>query len=159
MKINKAFGLAYDQDEGEEGREGTDKEVLLNPGGRILLLSSINGIAGAFGQTNYSFTKAVLSFCAQNLAPLLTSRGPPGSTINAIAPGFVETEMTQSIPALGKFLGRRANAFSQGGLPEDVTAAVAFLCCEGSAGVTGQTLRVCGLNAVGKQENNNCCEC
>jgi 3-oxoacyl-[acyl-carrier protein] reductase len=148
VKINKAFGLGFD-DEGEEGREDK-QDVLLKPGGRILLLSSINGIAGAFGQTNYSFTKAALSSYAQTFAPILASRGPPGATINAIAPGFIETEMTQSIPALGKFLGRRANAFSQGGLPDDIAAAVAFLCCEGSGGVTGQTLRMCGLNAVGK---------
>ncbi|GAB5032993.1 3-ketoacyl-acp reductase [Nannochloropsis oceanica] len=148
LNINKAFGLAY-QDEQEGGANGQDEEFL-NPGGRIVLLSSINGIAGAFGQTNYSFTKAALSSYAQSLAPILASRGPSGSTINAIAPGFIETDMTQSIPALGKFLGRRANAFSQGGLADDVAAVVAFLCCDGSGGMSGQTLRVCGLNAVGK---------
>lgn len=146
LRINRAFGLGY----GSDGSEENQPVALLNPNGRILLLASINGIAGAFGQTNYSFTKAALMGYAQSFAPLLAAQGPPGATINAIAPGFIETDMTKAIPAMGKFMGRRANAFSQGGLPEDIAAAAAFLCCDGAAGVTGQTLRVCGLNAVGK---------
>lgn len=147
LRINEAFGLPSHTEGGTKSQLGP---VLLNPLGRIVLLSSINGIAGAFGQTNYSFTKAALSGYAHALATVLSTRGPPGITINAIAPGFIETDMTRRMPTLGKFLGRRANALSQGGYPEDIAAATAFLCCEGSGGVSGQTLRVCGLNAVGK---------
>lgn len=132
LRINEAF---------------LDSEAKIKKGGRIVLLASINGIAGAFGQTNYAFTKAGLIGYAHALAPRLAHRQ---MTVNCLAPGFIETKMTEAMPPFLRFTGRRANAMSQSGIPEDIAAAAAFLCADGAAGVNGQTLRVCGLNAVGK---------
>jgi 3-oxoacyl-[acyl-carrier protein] reductase len=116
-------------------------------GGKVVLLSSINGIAGAAGQTNYSLSKGALLGYARALAAPLSRRGV---SINCVAPGFIETDMVRLMPPMLQFLGRRANALSQGGLPQDVAAAVAFLAAPYSDGITGQCLRVCGLNAVGR---------
>lgn len=69
--------------------------------------------------------------------------------MNAIAPGFIETAMTNKIPWLGREFARRSNAFQQGGLPWDVAAAVAFLAAPGARGISGQTLRVCGGHILG----------
>lgn len=134
LSINEAAGLH-------------GAEPLLRPGGSVVLMSSINGIAGAMGQTNYSLTKGALLGYARALAPPLRNHG---LTINCIAPGFIETDMVRQMPPLLQLLGRRANALSQGGLPEDVAAAAAFFASHHSRGVTGQVLRVCGLNAVGR---------
>jgi 3-oxoacyl-[acyl-carrier protein] reductase len=135
LRINRAFGL---EDEGVPA---------LRPGGRVVLLSSINGIGGAYGQTNYALSKSGLIGYAHALAPRLFARG---ITVNCVAPGFIETEMTAAIPWLMREVGRRANALKQGGLPEDVAAAVAFFACQQAFAVTGQTLRVCGGNLVGR---------
>ena len=70
-------------------------------------------------------------------------------TINAIAPGFIETQMTQAIPFLSREIGRRINSLSQGGQPEDVAEAVAMFANPASAGLRANTLRVCGQNLVG----------
>jgi 3-oxoacyl-[acyl-carrier protein] reductase len=67
-----------------------------------------------------------------------------------VAPGFIETDMVGGIPFALRQLGRRSNALLQGGLPEDVAAAIAFLCLPGAAAASGQTLRVCGMNMVGR---------
>jgi 3-oxoacyl-[acyl-carrier protein] reductase len=154
LRINAAFGLhgtASSSGSGSGGSSGIGdgNGLLLNPGGRVLLLASINGIAGAFGQTNYAFTKsALIGYAhAQAASPSLAERN---ITVNAIAPGFIETAMTAAMPTALRFMGRRANALNQSGWPEDIAAAAAFLCAEGSRGVNGQTLRVCGLNAVGR---------
>lgn len=114
---------------------------------RIVCLSSIAGIAGNFGQTNYAATKAGVIGYVEAMAPALGKRG---ITINAVAPGFIETRLTQAIPVMVREIGRRMNAFSQGGLPRDIAEAVAFLSSPGSVGVTGATLRVCGLSIAGR---------
>ncbi len=119
---------------------------LLNAGGRIICLSSISGIAGNFGQSNYAATKAALIGYVKTQASVQASRGV---TINAIAPGFIETNMTAAMPVFTREAGRRLNALSQGGLPHDVAEAIAFLACPGTYGITGQTLRVCGLGIMG----------
>lgn len=140
LRINEAFGLHGQQ----------EQPLLLNPGGRVLLLASINGVAGAFGQTNYAFTKSALIGYAHAQARTSATRQRDGVTFNCIAPGFIETAMTAGMPPLLRFMGRRANALNQSGWPGDIAAAAAFLCAEGSRGVNGQTIRVCGLNAVGR---------
>ena len=113
----------------------------LRDGGRIVSLSSIAGIAGNTGQTNYSTSKAGLIGMTRKLAEDLASRG---ITVNAVAPGFIETRMTAAVPTMIREVGRRLSALAQGGQPEDVARAIAFLSLPGTAGVTGQVLRVCG---------------
>jgi 3-oxoacyl-[acyl-carrier protein] reductase len=113
----------------------------LRDSGRIVSLSSIAGIAGNNGQTNYAASKAGVIGMTRKLAPELASRG---ITVNAVAPGFIETRMTAAVPAVVREVGRRLSALGQGGLPEDVARTIAFLSQPGSAGVTGQVLRVCG---------------
>jgi 3-oxoacyl-[acyl-carrier protein] reductase len=119
---------------------------LISPSGRIILMSSISGISGNAGQTNYATAKAGLIGFIEQIAPQLS---PYSITINAIAPGFIETRMTASMPFAIREFARRFNALNQGGLTTDVAQAVTFLASPGTFGITGQTLRVCGLNFIG----------
>ena len=73
-----------------------------------------------------------------------------GGTANAVAPGFIETEMTARMPALTREIVRRLNSLQQGGLPVDVAEAISFLSSAEAGGIRGETLRVCGQNMVGK---------
>ena len=118
----------------------------LHADGRVVLLASISGIAGNRGQTNYAASKAGLIGLAQAWAPLLQQRG---ISINAVAPGFIETQMTAHIPFALREAGRRMSSLGQGGLPQDVAEAVAWLAQPGSGAVTGQALRVCGQSVLG----------
>jgi 3-oxoacyl-[acyl-carrier protein] reductase len=118
----------------------------LRDGGRIVSLASIAGIAGNNGQTNYAASKAGVIGMTRKLAPELASRG---ITVNAVAPGFIETRMTAAVPAMVREVGRRLSALAQGGLPEDVARSIAFLASPGAAGVTGNVLRVCGGSFLG----------
>jgi 3-oxoacyl-[acyl-carrier protein] reductase len=119
---------------------------VLRDGGRIICLASTSGIAGNAGQTNYSTSKGGLIGYVKALAPVLASRG---ITVNAIAPGFIETRMTAAIPVAIREVARRLSALSQGGQPSDVGQALTFLSTPGAQGVTGQVLRVCGGHFVG----------
>lgn len=128
-------------------------EVLLAPdgsglaeGGRIVCLSSQNGIAGARGQTNYAASKAGVIGMVHATAPLVADRG---ITINAVAPGFIETEMTARMPLGPREIGRRINSLQQGGLPVDVAETIAFLAQPGSQAISGQVLRICGQSLIG----------
>lgn len=123
-----------------------DAAGLMRDGAREICLSSISGIAGNAGQTNYSASKAALIGYVEARAEQLRARG---ITVNAIAPGFIETRMTDRIPFMVREAGRRMNALAQGGRPEDVAEAIAFLARPQSHGVTGQTLRVCGQSLLG----------
>jgi 3-oxoacyl-[acyl-carrier protein] reductase len=114
---------------------------------RIVSLASTSGIAGNKGQTNYAFSKAGVMGHTRATAPVVARLG---GTANAVAPGFIETDMTASIPALTRELGRRASSLQQGGQPVDVAEAIAFLASPAAAGVNGQVLRVCGQNWVGR---------
>ena len=118
----------------------------LNDGARIVCISSIGGIAGNPGQTNYASTKAGVIGYVDALAPTLAGRG---GAINAVAPGFIETQMTAAMPMIPREVGRRLNSLAQGGLPQDIAEAVAFLASPATGGVNGRTLRVCGQNFVG----------
>lgn len=118
----------------------------LHDNARVVLLASISGIAGNRGQTNYAASKAGLIGLAQAWAPLLKERG---ITINAVAPGFIETQMTAHIPFALREAGRRMSSLGQGGLPQDVAEAVAWLGQPGSGAVSGQALRVCGQSLLG----------
>jgi 3-oxoacyl-[acyl-carrier protein] reductase len=118
----------------------------LRDGGRIIGVSSISGIAGNLGQSNYATSKAGVIGRVQSMAPQLRARR---ITINAVAPGFIETQMTAKIPLAIREAGRRMNSMSQGGQPVDVAQTIAWLAHPGSAGVTGQVVRVCGQSLIG----------
>ncbi|CAB3698415.1 3-oxoacyl-ACP reductase [Paraburkholderia rhynchosiae] len=119
---------------------------ILRDGGRIIGVSSISGIAGNLGQTNYATSKAGVIGRVQSMAPLLRARG---ITINAVAPGFIETQMTARMPLTIREAGRRMNSLAQGGLPVDVAQTIAWLAHPGSAGISGQVVRVCGQSLIG----------
>lgn len=115
-------------------------------GGRVIGLSSMAGIAGNRGQTNYAATKAGMIGLTEALAPALAERGV---TINAVAPGFIETAMTAAIPLATREVGRRLNSLYQAGLPVDVAEAVAYFASPASNAVTGNVIRVCGQAMLG----------
>lgn len=123
-----------------------DAASALRPGAREVCLASISGIAGNAGQTNYAASKAGLIGYARARARELQASG---GTINAVAPGFIETAMTQKMPLMVREAGRRLNALQQGGLPEDVAEAIAFLARPDAGAVNGQVLRVCGQSLLG----------
>lgn len=122
------------------------KKKSINNGGRIVCLSSINGIAGQGGQTNYAYSKAGIIGYVKSISDKLMVNQ---ITINVVAPGFIETQMTAQIPFFTREMGRRMSALGQGGLPIDVAETVAFLGKQLSGAISGQTLRVCGLNIIG----------
>lgn len=119
---------------------------LLREGGRVICLSSVAGIAGNVGQTAYAASKSGIIGWVRANSQKLADRGV---TVNAIAPGFIETRLTAAIPLAIREAGRRLSALSQGGQPEDVAQAIVFLASPGAQGVTGQTIRVCGGALIG----------
>jgi 3-oxoacyl-[acyl-carrier protein] reductase len=127
-----------------------DKELfarkVVRANGRIVCVSSISGIAGNAGQTNYSTSKAGVIGLVEAWAPALAKRGV---TINAVAPGFIETKMTAAMPIAIREAGRRMNSLSQGGLPVDVAETIAWYASPASGGVTGNIVRVCGQSLIG----------
>ncbi|WP_190819943.1 3-oxoacyl-ACP reductase [Saccharopolyspora pogona] len=118
----------------------------LRPGGRIIGVASISGIAGNVGQANYAASKAGVIGHVQSTAGAAAGRG---ATINAVAPGFIETKMTAAIPLFVREAGRRMNSMSQGGLPVDVAETIAWFANPASAGVNGNVVRVCGQSLLG----------
>ncbi|MFF4910834.1 3-oxoacyl-ACP reductase [Streptomyces sp. NPDC001260] len=123
------------------------KEGTLRPGGRLVATASIAGLAGNAGQTNYGASKAGIVGLVRSLAPrALTEHGV---TVNAVAPGFIETKMTAAVPLFIREAGRRMNSLAQGGLPADVAETTAWLAHPGSGAVNGQVVRVCGQSLLG----------
>lgn len=116
-----------------------------NKNGRIVCVSSISGIAGNLGQTNYAASKAGVIGLVKFTAPILKN----GVTINAVAPGFIETQMTAAIPFAIREAGRRMNSMSQGGLPVDVAETIALFASSASTGLNGNVVRVCGQSLLG----------
>jgi 3-oxoacyl-[acyl-carrier protein] reductase len=119
---------------------------LLRENGRIVCVSSMSGVAGNSGQTNYATSKAGVIGMVEALAPELAERG---ATINAVAPGFIETQMTAAMPVTIREAGRRMNSMSQGGLPVDVAETIAWFASPASTGVSGNVVRVCGQSLLG----------
>jgi 3-oxoacyl-[acyl-carrier protein] reductase len=126
--------------------EGLADNGVLAENGRVIGLSSMAGIAGNRGQTNYATTKAGMIGLTDALAPKL---GEKNITINAVAPGFIETKMTEAIPLATREVGRRLNSLYQGGQPVDVAETIAYFASPASAAVTGNTIRVCGQAWLG----------
>lgn len=119
---------------------------LVPDGGRLIGVSSVAGIAGNRGQTNYTTSKAGVIGLVQSMAPALAARG---IALNAVAPGFIETRLTAQIPVVLREVGRRMNSMAQGGLPIDVAETVAWLASPASGGITGNVVRVCGQSLLG----------
>ncbi|MET7640196.1 3-oxoacyl-ACP reductase [Streptomyces sp. NPDC005438] len=115
--------------------------------GRIVGTASIAGIAGNVGQTNYAASKAGVIGLVRSLAPRAAAEHRV--TVNAVAPGFIETRMTAAVPLLIRQAGRRMTSLAQGGLPVDVAETVTWLAHPGSGAVNGQVVRVCGQSLLG----------
>jgi len=114
---------------------------VLRDGATVVGVASISGIAGNNGQTNYATSKAGVIGLVQAYAPRIR--------INAVAPGFIETQMTAKVPLMLREAGRRMNSLQQGGQPVDVAETIAWLADPASAGVTGNVVRVCGQSILG----------
>jgi 3-oxoacyl-[acyl-carrier protein] reductase len=123
-----------------------DTDGVLRDNARVVCVSSQSGIAGNRGQTNYAASKAGVIGMVRAWAPVFAERG---ATINAVAPGFIVTEMTAKMPFGTREVGSRINSLQQGGLPVDVAETIAWLSQPGSAGVNGQIVRVCGQSLLG----------
>ena len=121
-------------------------DKVIRSGGRIIAVSSVVGIAGNRGQSNYATSKAGVIGLVQHLAKSVAKHS---ITVNAVAPGFIETRMTAAMPVMVREFGRRLNSMAQGGLPVDVAETVAWLASPGSGGVTGNVVRVCGQSLLG----------
>ncbi|MFD7204986.1 3-oxoacyl-ACP reductase [Streptomyces sp. NPDC059893] len=119
----------------------------LSRGGRIVATASIAGLAGNAGQTNYAASKAGIAGLTRSLAPKALAEH--GVTVNAVAPGFIETKMTAAVPLFIREAGRRMNSLGQGGLPVDVAETTAWLAHPASGAVNGQVVRVCGQSLLG----------
>lgn len=118
---------------------------LVRANGRIVGVSSIAGIAGNRGQTNYATSKAGVIGLVQALADQLED----GTTINAVAPGFIQTRMTDAMPLLPREVGALLNQMSQPGQPVDVAEAIAWFAHPASTAVNGNLVRVDGQMAMG----------
>jgi 3-oxoacyl-[acyl-carrier protein] reductase len=109
--------------------------------GRLIFVSSVVGEMGNAGQTAYSATKAALLGITKTIAKEYASRNV---TVNAITPGFIETDMTAGLPDAAKELMIKATPLGRIGKPEDIGAAALYLASEEAGYVTGQVLRVNG---------------
>ncbi|ROZ99294.1 3-oxoacyl-ACP reductase [Gordonia sp. OPL2] len=118
----------------------------LREGGAVIDVSSIAGIAGNRGQTNYGASKAGVIGLVDTYAPIL---GEKGITINAVAPGFIETKMTAAIPLATREAGRLMSSLQQGGQTVDVAETVAYFASPASSAITGNVVRVCGQGFLG----------
>lgn len=113
--------------------------------GKIINISSVSGVLGNAGQANYSASKAGLIGLTKSVARELASRG---ICVNAIAPGFVDTEMTKAMPEKTREAAVGTVPMGRLGLPEEIAEAAAFLAGNGSDYITGQVLCVDGGMAI-----------
>ncbi|HIW95545.1 MAG TPA: 3-oxoacyl-ACP reductase [Candidatus Corynebacterium gallistercoris] len=126
------------------------EKLLANGGladnGRVVGVASIAGIAGNRGQTNYGATKAGVIGFVDAFSEDLAAKG---ITVNAVAPGFIETQMTAAIPFGTRVGGRLLSTLNQGGETVDVAEAIAYFAAPSSQAVTGNVVRVCGQAMMG----------
>jgi 3-oxoacyl-[acyl-carrier protein] reductase len=121
-------------------------QAVLASGGRVVLVSSIAGLAGNVGQTHYAASKAGIVGLVAGLTDSLWAQH---ITVNAVAPGFVETRLTAAIPFTIREAGRRLSNLCQGGIPLDIAEVITFFASPGASGLRGNVLRVCGGNLIG----------
>ncbi len=121
------------------------RQMMKQRSGRIINISSVSGVLGNAGQANYSSSKAGLIGLTKTMARELASRG---ITVNAVAPGFVETDMTNAMPEAVKKDVAEQIPLGYVGKPEDVAEAVSFLASEKAGYITGQVLCVDGGMAI-----------
>lgn len=121
--------------------QATAKVMMKQRFGKIVNISSVVGQMGNAGQSNYSASKAGLIGLTKSSARELAARG---ITVNAIAPGFIESEMTEKLPEAVRQDFMNATALKRFGKPEDIAAAVAFLVSDDASYITGQVIAVNG---------------
>ena len=109
--------------------------------GRVVSITSIVGCMGNAGQTNYAATKAGVAGFARSMAQEVGSRN---ITVNAVAPGFIDTDMTRGLPDEQRKKMESAIALARLGQPEEIANVVAFLCGDGASYITGETIQVNG---------------
>lgn len=109
--------------------------------GRIINIASVVGVMGNAGQTNYAAAKAGIIGFAKSLAREVGSRG---ITVNTVAPGFIDTDMTRNLPEEQRTALTQQIPLARLGQPEDIAKAVTFLASDGGAYITGQTINVNG---------------
>ena len=125
--------------------KAASKLMLKQRYGRIVNLSSVVALRGNAGQVNYAASKAGVIGMTKSLAKELASRGV---TVNAVAPGFIETDMTAALPESARAAAQGSIPMGRLGAPEDVARAVAFLAGDEAAYITGQVLAVDGGMAM-----------
>lgn len=117
------------------------RELMKSPAGRIINISSVSGLMGNAGQANYSASKAGLIGLTKTTAKELASRGV---TCNAIAPGFIETDMTADLPQSVKDYANSAIPLKRMGKADEVASLAVFLASDESSYITGEVIRVDG---------------
>ena len=113
--------------------------------GRVISVTSVSGLSGNAGQANYAAAKAGIVGFTKSVSKEVGSRG---ITVNAVAPGFIETDMTDDIDEAGRELVKGQISLGRFGTPEEISAAVGYLASEQAAYVTGQVLVVDGGLAI-----------
>ena len=151
MKLNFEIPMAL-----TDMMMGPDHDFVCAKDASFVFLSSVSGIAGNPGQTNYAASKSGLIGYAEAMAysgaQALSGFLNQGrrERYNCVAPGFIETRMTEAMPLAVREVARRFNSLKQAGQADDVAQAVSFLLSDASSCINGQTLRVCGQNFLGR---------
>lgn len=125
--------------------KAASRQMLKQRAGRIINITSVSGILGNAGQANYAASKAGIIGLTKTMARELASRG---ITVNGVAPGFVDTDMTQKLPDSVKETATAQIPLGHFGKPEDIANMVAYLASEKAAYITGQIIRVDGGMAI-----------
>ena len=122
------------------------RQMLRQRSGRIVNITSVVGLLGNAGQVNYAASKGGIISLTYSLAREMASRGV---LVNAVAPGFIETDMTAAMPEAARESTAEGIPLARIGKPEEISAVVAFLCGPGASYITGEVIRVDGGLAIG----------